>query len=205
MVLYFANCSQQFTETVNICNGNWPREKYAYLVYNYIYCVNNCWQYWAIFTTICSCEWCLFILFYLIFEYFIVMIIFLRRLVVSRLETNVLRILKPYFPTAKDENVKLSLIKAVNLFGKAVKQCSVDAEFAFSRKTELLKHMEVGRVAFELLHCCHKQNFVLLRPGYTIVFSLMLHDLFQYWHCNEKQRSCKIPTFTSRFDRICFF
>ena len=70
-------------------------------------------------------------------------LIFVSRLVISRLETNVLRVLNPYLSSAKDEKVKENLIKAVSLFGKAVQQSCRTGEFVFSKKSELLKYIEV--------------------------------------------------------------
>eukprot|EP00794_Sanderia_malayensis_P004075 gene4075-4629_t len=63
-------------------------------------------------------------------------------LVVSRLETNILRVLNPIFLSVKTANVKQNLIKAVNLFGKAVQQCHTTEDFTFSKRSELLKYLE---------------------------------------------------------------
>lgn len=63
-------------------------------------------------------------------------------LVTSRLETNVLRVLSPYFVAAKDPRVKKSLVKATSLFGKAVHPSHLHIEYVFPRRESLLKFIQ---------------------------------------------------------------
>lgn len=66
------------------------------------------------------------------------------RLMCSRLEASVLRVINPHFSTIKDSNVKQNLIRAVELIGKAVQPKHVQRDdFVFARRADLLKHMKV--------------------------------------------------------------
>ena len=71
------------------------------------------------------------------------------RLVTSRLETNVLRVLSPYFSTARDSRVKQNLIKSTSLFAKALHPSHLHAEYIFTKRDSLLKFVQV--FAFTLL------------------------------------------------------
>ena len=70
-------------------------------------------------------------------------LIFFSRLITSRLETNVLRVLTPYFTTAKDPRVKQSLIKSTSLFGKSLHSSHLHAEYVFPKRNSLLKFVQV--------------------------------------------------------------
>jgi len=63
-------------------------------------------------------------------------------LITSRLETNVLRVLTPYFTTAKDPRVKQSLIKSTSLFGKSLHSSHLHAEYVFPKRNSLLKFVQ---------------------------------------------------------------
>ena len=62
----------------------------------------------------------------------------------SRLETNVLRVLGPYFTAARDPRVKKSLIKATSLFGNALHPSHLHIKYAFPKRDSLLKFVQVS-------------------------------------------------------------
>ena len=62
----------------------------------------------------------------------------------ARLESNVLRVINPHFVSTKDTFAKQNLIKAVELIGKAVQPSHMQQDaFIFTRRGDLLKHMQV--------------------------------------------------------------
>ncbi|XP_033117617.1 maestro heat-like repeat-containing protein family member 1 isoform X2 [Anneissia japonica] len=64
-------------------------------------------------------------------------------LITSRLDTNILRNIQPHFNNIKDTTVKQNLILAVDLIGKAVQPGHLRASYSFSRKMELMNHMQM--------------------------------------------------------------
>ncbi|XP_071959367.1 maestro heat-like repeat-containing protein family member 1 [Antedon mediterranea] len=64
-------------------------------------------------------------------------------LITSRLEANILRNVKPHFSNIKDTAVKQNLIRAVDLIGKAVQPGHLRVSYIFSRKVELMDHMQI--------------------------------------------------------------
>lgn len=81
----------------------------------------------------------------------------LFRLITSRLETNVLRVLGPYFTAAKDPRVKQSLTRATSLFGKALHPTHLHIEYVFPKRDALLKFVQVQ---FVISHF-YMFNFIL--------------------------------------------
>eukprot|EP00058_Branchiostoma_floridae_P019456 XP_002604946.1 hypothetical protein BRAFLDRAFT_77203 [Branchiostoma floridae] len=64
-------------------------------------------------------------------------------LVTSRIESSILRSMNPHFSNVKDPSVKQNLIRAVELIGKALHPSHLNALFEFSRRGELITHMQL--------------------------------------------------------------
>lgn len=63
-----------------------------------------------------------------------------------------MRVINPHFTTVRDNNVKQNLIRAVELIGRAVQPNHLQSEnYVFTRRTDLLKHMEVRKQMLHLL------------------------------------------------------
>eukprot|EP00795_Rhopilema_esculentum_P001016 gene1016-15340_t len=63
-------------------------------------------------------------------------------LITSRLETSVLRVLSPYFTSAKDPRVKQNLVKAASLFGKALSPDHLNTHYVFAKRDSMIKFIQ---------------------------------------------------------------
>ncbi|CAH1269548.1 MROH1 [Branchiostoma lanceolatum] len=81
-------------------------------------------------------------------------------LVTSRIESSILRSMNPHFSNVKDPSVKQNLIRAVELIGKALHPSHLNAVFEFSRRGELITHMQ-EYIKVESMSALHSETRAL--------------------------------------------
>ncbi|XP_019641769.1 PREDICTED: maestro heat-like repeat-containing protein family member 1 isoform X1 [Branchiostoma belcheri] len=81
-------------------------------------------------------------------------------LVTSRIESSILRSMNPHFSNVKDPSVKQNLIRAVELIGKALHPSHLNALFEFSRRGELITHMQ-EYIKVESMSALHSETRAL--------------------------------------------